>query len=226
MALTCIIQNNALIVEGIKSLLAAERYEIGPVYSCAGFMERSDENNTDIEMVIAGIESWDSSAADLIKCINTRFSKAKIVCLASEFAPDLIRLCLTQNVYGLLARDISALSLLRSLEIVKSGEKVYTASILDLISVSESQKDISQDGKVLSQRELCVLQKIAEGKTNKQIALGESITEATVKIHVKAILRKKNLSNRTQAAIWAIKNGADCRASGLESVKAVHENRP
>lgn len=226
MARTCIIENNALMIEGMKSLLTAERYEIGPVYSCASFMEQPDENNADIEMVIAGIESRGPSTADLIKSINARFSKAKTVCLAPEFDLDLVRLCLTQNVYGLLARDISALSLLRSLEIVKSGEKVYPASILDLISASQISQDRGQEGQGLSQRELCILQKIAEGQTNKQIALGEKITEATVKIHVKAILRKKNLSNRTQAAIWAIKNGADCRVSGLESLKAVHENRP
>jgi two-component system, NarL family, nitrate/nitrite response regulator NarL len=60
----------------------------------------------------------------------------------------------------------------------------------------------------LSAREKCILRCIAEGCSNKSIARRIDIAEATVKVHVKAILRKIRISNRTQAAIWALNNSS------------------
>jgi two-component system nitrate/nitrite response regulator NarL len=60
----------------------------------------------------------------------------------------------------------------------------------------------------LSARERCILRCIAEGCPNKSIARRIDIAEATVKVHVKAILRKIRVSNRTQAAIWAVNNSS------------------
>jgi two-component system nitrate/nitrite response regulator NarL len=60
---------------------------------------------------------------------------------------------------------------------------------------------------VFSGRELQILTHLATGESNKQIALGMGIADATVKVHVKTILRKLSLTNRTQAAIWAVSEG-------------------
>src|SRR5262249_11302415 len=59
----------------------------------------------------------------------------------------------------------------------------------------------------LSPRERQILISIAEGKSNKLIARQFSLTESTVKVHLKAVLRKLGKQNRTQAAIWAIEHG-------------------
>ena len=62
----------------------------------------------------------------------------------------------------------------------------------------------SSDAPNLSPRERCILRYLAEGHANKVIARKICISEATVKVHVKAILRKTRVRNRTQAAIWAM----------------------
>jgi DNA-binding CsgD family transcriptional regulator len=59
----------------------------------------------------------------------------------------------------------------------------------------------------LSQRESEILKLVAEGKSNKTIAHFCNVSEPTVKVHLKSILRKTNTQNRTQAAIWAIEHG-------------------
>ena len=59
----------------------------------------------------------------------------------------------------------------------------------------------------MSQREVQILRCLLSGDSNKMIANQLSITEATVKVHLKSLLRKINASNRTQAAIWALNNG-------------------
>jgi two-component system, NarL family, nitrate/nitrite response regulator NarL len=59
----------------------------------------------------------------------------------------------------------------------------------------------------LSPREQEILQALVTGASNKLIAIKLGITEATVKVHLKTLLRKIDVSNRTQAAIWAMNNG-------------------
>lgn len=66
-----------------------------------------------------------------------------------------------------------------------------------------------QDTPTLSDRETLILQALIQGDSNKHIARELDIAEATVKVHVKAILRKIRVRNRTQAAIWAIRNAAE-----------------
>jgi len=66
----------------------------------------------------------------------------------------------------------------------------------------------------LSTREKCILRCLVEGDSNKIIARNVKIAEATVKVHVKAILRKIRVHNRTQAAIWAMNNGSSVWTTG------------
>lgn len=75
--------------------------------------------------------------------------------------------------------------------------------------------------KLLSAREVQILCCLADGYSNKQVARELDITEATVKVHVKTVLRKLHLMNRTQAAIWAVQNGfMRDQSRGLSSVNA------
>jgi two-component system nitrate/nitrite response regulator NarL len=62
-------------------------------------------------------------------------------------------------------------------------------------------------GHGISEREEQILKALVRGYSNKMIARMHSVTEATVKVHMKSILRKVRVANRTQAAIWALKNG-------------------
>ncbi len=59
----------------------------------------------------------------------------------------------------------------------------------------------------LTEREVQILQCLVQGDSNKMIANRLGITEATVKVHMKGLLRKISATNRTQAAIWALNNG-------------------
>jgi DNA-binding NarL/FixJ family response regulator len=84
------------------------------------------------------------------------------------------------------------------------------ASALSIIECDSSQ--LSSGGAQLTDRQKGILRCICRGYSNKIIARTFDITESTVKIHVKVILRKIGVKNRTQAAIWAIQNGL-CKAS-------------
>ena len=100
---------------------------------------------------------------------------------------------------------------IKALELVMLGETVLPKAILPLIL---ERKDEPRPAKTpesfapqLSRRERLILRHLAEGLANKVIASEIGIAQATVKVHVKSILTKIGVVNRTQAAIWAMNNG-------------------
>jgi two-component system, NarL family, nitrate/nitrite response regulator NarL len=91
--------------------------------------------------------------------------------------------------------------------------------LLDLTSVPGAMKSL----RGLSPREQEILQALVTGASNKMIAIRLGITEATVKVHLKTLLRKIDVNNRTQAAIWAMNNGfsADSAAVPTRVLQAI-----
>nr|WP_281381284.1 response regulator transcription factor [Microvirga lupini] len=115
-----------------------------------------------------------------------------------------------------LKKSISYEVLVKSLDLVLLGEAIFPGAIIDLLreqdarveqskqtSAPEGPQELNPPAKGLSVRETVILRCLMDGDSNKIIARKFDITEATVKVHVKAILRKIQAKNRTQAAIWA-----------------------
>jgi two-component system nitrate/nitrite response regulator NarL len=83
---------------------------------------------------------------------------------------------------------------------------------------------ITQPGaRALSTQEKRILRYLVDGSSNKVIARKIDIAEATVKVHVKAILRKIRVHNRTQAAVWAINNNSFISTVGSDGLLSVAE---
>jgi two-component system nitrate/nitrite response regulator NarL len=111
----------------------------------------------------------------------------------------------------------------KSIELVMMGETIFPPAFLSFVLDAESGNAtpasdenshailVTADDSVapqLSPREKSILRCLIEGDSNKSIARKIDIAEATVKVHVKAILRKIRVQNRTQAAIWGMNNGS------------------
>jgi two-component system nitrate/nitrite response regulator NarL len=93
---------------------------------------------------------------------------------------------------------------------VMMGEKVFPTHLAALLisgRINTSAFDMPSARKGLSQREVQIVRCLLNGDSNKVVANHLNITEATVKVHLKSLLRKINATNRTQAAIWALNNG-------------------
>lgn len=134
-----------------------------------------------------------------------------IILLAKSIEPDQLASSFASGADGYLLEDISPEALLESLHLVTLGEKVFPSQLAVLMCGNHWNQRRSYpltSGSVqLSQRELLIVQWLTDGCPNKTIAAKLDITEATVKVHVKAILKKLGVQNRTQAAIWAIHSG-------------------
>jgi two-component system nitrate/nitrite response regulator NarL len=102
-------------------------------------------------------------------------------------------------------KDVSTPTLLKSLELVMAGLTLLPSGVLSLTRARKDASPPTERGAPrLSLQEQRVLEGLVEGRCNKVIARELGIAEATVKVHVKAILSKTGLRNRTQAATWAI----------------------
>ena len=98
--------------------------------------------------------------------------------------------------------------LLETIRVAASGENAWTREELRRVTGALATPRLTADVEVpLTQRESEVLRQLALGLTNKEIAQVLSISYETVKEHVQHILRKVGVSDRTQAAVWAVRKG-------------------
>ena len=114
---------------------------------------------------------------------------------------------------GILTYDLSAGALVRSLLLISSGERVFPHDLALGPKSAALSPEHQSDGVRLSPREKEILSHLVAGHSNKLIARHLGITEATVKVHLKSVLRKIRVENRTQAAIWALANLPELNAN-------------
>ncbi len=111
------------------------------------------------------------------------------------------------GVNGYILKDSESDLLRRAIFAVYRGETYIQPNMIPLLNEKlEGKEDITSSESLLTKREMEVLKLITEGLFNKEIAYNLSISEKTVKNHVSNIFRKISVSDRTQAAVYAIKN--------------------
>jgi two-component system nitrate/nitrite response regulator NarL len=160
------------------------------------------------DIVLVGEAEWTVEKAAQLREIKDAAPQVRVVVLGDDLSRGSIEAALAAGAEGCLGRDLSPRALLSYLGLVMSGEKVVPFEVareaLDRAALRTVDKTLPRG---LSPREMEILSRMAQGEPNKLIARRLNLTEGTVKAHVKAILRKVEVQNRTQAALWAIRNG-------------------
>jgi two-component system, NarL family, nitrate/nitrite response regulator NarL len=153
---------------------------------------------------------------EIVKQAREQAPEARIVALADQFDSSFVRLGHEAGVDGFCLAAADPEVLIKSIELVMLGETVVPSAIIRSLAIGATQdqghslQDHTAEPKLsdlktckLSAREAEILRCLMQGDANKVIARKCDVTEATIKVHVKAILRKIGASNRTQAAMWA-----------------------
>jgi two-component system, NarL family, response regulator len=139
------------------------------------------------------------SGVEAAVAIRIEFPQARMIALTTYGGDEDIRRALNAGVAAYLTKDVLHDELLKAIRAVHAGEKYLPATVAALASEDNNPE--------LSAREMQVLELIVQGLANKQIAYQLSIAEHTVKNHVKSILSKLEVQDRTQAATAAIQRG-------------------
>jgi two-component system nitrate/nitrite response regulator NarL len=154
----------------------------------------------------------------MVADLKAQYPSARVVVFADHLDPVTMMRALQAGVNGLCSTRMERDALLKALELVMLGE-TFIASALVLTMLDETSQahesrqaitsavtptnDTAARHHNLSGREVEILKQLMEGESNKVIAKKLGIAEATIKVHVKTILRKVRAQNRTQAALWA-----------------------
>jgi two-component system, NarL family, nitrate/nitrite response regulator NarL len=200
---TLLIEPNRLFRQGLKHLLAGTRFDVGAEFDTVQLALAAGEAVGAPELVISGQPVTDEADA---RALREMFPTARIVVLADDLSVEALRAAMGGGADGFLSKSVAPEALIQSLQLVTLGEKVFPTNLATmLLDMNAPGPQHSIRG--LSPREQEILQALVTGASNKLIAIRLGITEATVKVHLKTLLRKIDVNNRTQAAIWAMNNG-------------------
>jgi two-component system, NarL family, nitrate/nitrite response regulator NarL len=214
---TVLICQNLLLRAGIDHILSGTRFVLadeacGDLSSLPVF-----EDKVPMLFLICESRAADEHAAT-VEELKARCSSARVVILADAMEPETILQVFRSGLDGFCETSMDRHALVKALEIVMLGEVFIPASV-GLALLGQAGQELSgssgfsvafpaaNDGQKhankLSEREAQILRCLTQGASNKLIARELGVAEATVKVHIKAILRKVKVSNRTQAAMWA-----------------------
>jgi len=208
---TMVIDSSRLFREGLRQLLAGTQFEITSEYVSLAEAMAQIERGFQPQLSLTEFEATDEWLGSL-KAMRETAPESRIVVLSNTLAAQALAQALDAGADGYLLKNISLQGLTQSLELAMLGEKVFPTQLATLLAEgrANSERPMFRGGarpNGLSERETAILRCLVSGYPNKVIADQLQMTEASVKVHLKAVLRKIQASNRTQAAIWAINNG-------------------
>lgn len=220
-----------LLQEGVIQLLEHSQFS---VVTCVEKLDhairRVSEQPGTFQMLIVQLEDMnDAQFFEQLAQAKRTSGNLRIVLLAwPTKALSFLAQSFQSGVDAYLESNTSQEGFRQSLGLVAAGEKIFperltpdirnsglTAANDEAALVAESRHSPLFSN--LSGREFEILRHLASGRPNKVIANDLNITEATVKVHVKGVLRKIGAANRTQAAIWALHNGLKPIGGGAET---------
>ncbi|CAM3715391.1 response regulator [Mesobacillus zeae] len=159
------------------------------------------------DVILMDLSMPGMNGIEATKIIKNKHPEIKIMMLTSFSDQDHVIPALEAGASGYQLKDVQPDELVQCLRNLMNGEtqlhpKAATQLLANLSGKSTKNNDPAQD---LTKRELDVLREITHGKSNKEIASALFITEKTVKTHVSNLLSKLQLADRTQAALYAVK---------------------
>ncbi|MEE6451318.1 response regulator transcription factor [Gottfriedia acidiceleris] len=135
----------------------------------------------------------------------------KVMILTSFYDQDHILPAIEAGASGYYLKDSDPDELVSAIRKIHDGEKQFhskvTTQLVSALTGKKETKNCDTFQDKLTKREMDVLKEITRGKSNKEIAASLFITEKTVKTHVSNILAKTQLQDRTQLALYAVRNG-------------------
>ncbi len=203
-----IADDHPLIREGLRGLLAAEPdlELVGEATDGSEAVEKTDQLRPDV--ILLDLVMPVKSGIEAIIEIKEKDPVARILVLTSFADDEQLFPALRAGALGYLLKDSSPQDLLRAIRSVYRGESSLHPAIARRLVLQFSQPVVdSSPENPLTQREVEVLKLVAEGLSNQNIADELVVSERTVGKHVGNILEKLHLANRTQAALYALREG-------------------
>jgi len=229
-----LVGKSILLREGLARILRSANFRILAAVSCADDLLPSKRHlHQPLFLVVHTGDDFDA-AVEQIELFRDQHPGARIAIVADHYRLDELVLAFRAGANGYFVDVMACDVFIKSIELVMMGETIFPPAFLSFVLDPEGDRlgqaaPRDENSKAilirnentlapqLSTREKSILCCLIEGDSNKCIARKIDIAEATVKVHVKAILRKIRVQNRTQAAIWGMNNGSVIRLANNSS---------
>ncbi|WKZ35163.1 MAG: response regulator transcription factor [Anaerolineales bacterium] len=203
-----IADDHAIVREGLRALLATEPDLELLAEATDGVQAVDKARALKPDVILLDLMMPRMDGVEAIAEIKKDWQEARIIVLTSFSDDEKVFSAIRSGALGYLLKDSSPQDLLHAIHTVGNGEGFLSPTI-----ASKVMREINQPPKLpptkdpLTERENEILQLVAQGLTNDQIAEQLVVSERTVRTHVSNILAKLQLANRTQAALYALKEG-------------------
>lgn len=209
-----LIGGNYLFSQGLGNLLKS-RGIVATVEAkdAEEYLRRLERDEAAAAADVALIDVRGEFSAVLAEATRLREARPKLstIILTDSFNPKELVTSVQAGVNGYLLKSITVDALVYFINLVMIGETVFPSNLAAFLAkeraMSVNSETALDPGINLSNRERQILDQLVSGNSNKIIANHLSITEATVKVHIKNLLKKIKVKNRTQAAMWAVSHG-------------------
>ena len=196
--------DHAVVRQGLRTFLDLQDdievvAEAADGHEAVDATERLDPDVVLLDLVMPGLDGLGALR-------QLREHRARVLVLTSFGDDDKLFSALRAGAAGYLLKDVQPTELVRAIRAAHAGESPLSPAVATRI-VEEVAQGAASAHDDLTPRELDVLTLIARGRSNKVIARELGVAEKTVKTHVSHILAKLGVSDRTQAALYAVKQG-------------------
>jgi DNA-binding NarL/FixJ family response regulator len=169
-------------------------------------VERAAELKPDV--ILMDVRMPGTDGIEALRRLHDAGSTARVLVVTSFTEQRTVVPALRAGAAGYVYKDIDPVALADAIRSVHAGHVLLQPEVADaLLSQDQAGGQPQGRGSTLTERETEVLTLIADGRSNREIARALVLSEKTVKTHVSNILMKLDLADRTQAALWAVRNG-------------------
>src|SRR5699024_7262840 len=196
--------DHQVVREGMKFLLSttSDINVVEDFDSGAETLKYLETHHDEIHLVLIDLVMPEMDGIELTKLMKEKYKNIKVLVLSSYTSEEYIHPVFRAGADGYIIKEMEVDELIGSIKSVIEGDRVIHPDILKVIDKTD---DMPHERNGLSKRETEVLKEIVKGKSNKEISEALFVSEKTVKTHVSHILNKLEVSDRTQAVIYAIK---------------------
>nr|WP_240665276.1 two-component system response regulator NarL [Idiomarina sp. 29L] len=201
-----LVDDHPLLRKGLKQLIAMEddMQVVAEASSGADALKLAEEHDPDLIVLDLNMQGMDG--IETLKKLRDNGVTSRIIMLTVSDADDDVVAAITNGADGYLLKDMEPELLLEQIHRAVTGKMVLSEAITEILATALRQPTKSPSSQLssLTNREYEILSLIAKGMSNKVIARELDISDGTVKVHVKHLLKKLGLRSRVEAAVWMV----------------------